>query len=99
MRQRSRMLQASPAIHEHERGHDSEPGGMDPYRQTDKSGDTNEAEDRSYHQAARTSQHKPEQGAKNLAAIKRIDGQYVENQQNQVDPPDRLQQHVSIGHP
>ncbi len=41
---------------------------------------------------------KPEQGAKNLAAIQGIDGQNVENQQENIDEPDRAQQLVEIRH-
>ncbi len=56
-----------------------------PEREADESGDSDQAKDRGDHQTAGTSHHKPEQGAKDLAAIERIDGKDVEDQQAQVD--------------
>ena len=60
-----------------------DPEGLSPEGKSDERGHTHEAEDGRDHQAAGASQHKPEQRAKNLAAIERIDGQDVEDQQDQ----------------
>ena len=57
--------------------------------QADEPGDPNESDDCGGHQAARTAQHEPEEGAKDLAAVQWVDGQDIENQQPQVNIRDR----------
>jgi hypothetical protein len=82
------VLQAAPAIHQHEDGYRSQPDVLSPDSETDEAGDPYQAEYCGYHQAASAAQHKPEQGAENLAAIQRIDGKDIENQQPLVDELD-----------
>ncbi len=87
-----RVLQAAPAVHQHEGRDSSVPDGLRPDGETDESCHSDQAEDRGHHQAASSSEHKPEQGAKNLAAIQGIDGKDVEHQQAHVNPEDGLLQ-------
>src|SRR6202051_1455812 len=71
--QRLRVLQAAPATHQHEESDRSQQDVSAPEGKTDESGDSDQANDRGDHQAARAAQHKPDQGAEYLAAIQRVD--------------------------
>jgi hypothetical protein len=62
---------------------------MYPEGETDEPGHPQEAENGGHHQAAGASYYKPQQRPKNLAAIQRIDGQHVENEQDHVNHEDR----------
>jgi hypothetical protein len=84
-----RVLQAAPAIHQHEDGDRSEPDGFHPDGEGDNPGHAHKAKDRGHHQAAGSSEYKPEQRAKNLAAIQGINWQDIEDQQVLVNEPDR----------
>ena len=66
--------------------------------ETNEGGNADEAEDGGDHETARASEDKPEQGAKDLAAIERINGKDVKDQERDVYPQERTQQHMNIGH-
>src|SRR6266542_3417274 len=97
-RQRPRLLQSLPAVHQDEHRKNAEPERVYPHGEGDQPNHSRKADKSGNHQAAGPSQYKPPQRAKNLATIKWIDGQHVENQQTQVDEPHSPQQGVSIGH-
>src|ERR1700746_2298911 len=84
-----RMLKSSPAIHEHEERENAVPDGMPPQSKSDESGHAHKTEQGGDHQASRPSYDKPKQRAENLAAVQRIDGQHVEDQQNYVNGQQR----------
>jgi hypothetical protein len=83
------VLQSSPAIHEHEERENAVPDGMPPQSKSDESGHAHKTEQGGDHQASRPSYDKPKQRAENLAAVQRIDGQHVEDQQNYVNGQQR----------
>jgi hypothetical protein len=71
---------------------------MDPKGEGEESGDADEADDGGSHQAAGAAQWKPKQGTENLAAIERIDGEHIEDQQAGVDPHNCVEKCVGIRH-
>ena len=86
--QRARLHSAFPTVEEDEAGQHIQPGIM---RADDEGnqGDHREAADhRGDHQTARPSKNKPEQGPQNFSAIKRIDREQVEDQQDEIREPD-----------
>ena len=89
-------LEAVPAIEACVGGDEAGPNGLFKECEHDEPGDSEEAQKRSDQQAARAAERKPEQGAKNLAAVEGVDGENVENQQNDVCEEDRKNQLVSI---
>src|SRR5580698_739596 len=95
--QESCVLQPSPAIHQHEGGENAVPDGLSPHRQNDEPDYADETDHRRYHQAAGASEDEPEQGAEDLAAIERVDGKDVEDQQADVDVCDGAQEGVKVG--
>ena len=64
----------------------------------DQQAQADEAEDGSYHQTSGSSQDKPKQRPKDLAAIQRINGQNVESEQFHVNFQDLCHQAIEIGH-
>ena len=70
---------------------------MHPQRQADQSRRTHKSENRSHIKAASAPHEKPQQGAKDLAAIERIDGQNVEDEQDDVDQQNPLEQVIGVG--
>jgi hypothetical protein len=75
-----------------------EPDGTHPQGEDEEPNNAHKAQDRGHHQAAGASKHKPQQRAKNLPTVQRIDRKHVEDQQRYVNPQDRPQQLVDIGH-
>src|SRR5882757_10347891 len=84
-RQRQGVAESAPAIHDHEDGDGSVPGGLHPESKHDEPSGADQAKGGHYHEAAGPSDYKPEKGSKNLAAVERIDGEHVENQQAEID--------------
>jgi len=70
---------------------------MSPKRESDEPRTADEPDNRGHHEAAGASEHKPEQGTKDLAAVQGVDRQHVENEQAKIDVPDAAQQHVQVG--
>jgi hypothetical protein len=97
-KQRPRLLQSAPAIHQNERGQNSEPHGLHSQREDDEPSHTEETDDRGRHQTASAAHYKPKQGPKNLAAIERINREHIEDQQAQVNQRDGSQQQEDVWH-
>lgn len=76
--QRTRVLQAAPAIEQHENGDGCEKDIANPNREANKSNDSHEPENSRNQQAARTAQNEPQQATKNLSAVEWVDGQHIE---------------------
>src|SRR5690606_8991446 len=70
-------LECAPAVHTDEGGQDTRPQAAPPKGETDKAGDAHEPDGRRDQQAAPRSNRKPEQAAKDLAAIERVNRQDV----------------------
>ena len=94
--QRQGLLQAAPAIEQDEHREDADPHILQQERNPDQAGDPREANDGGHQQTARPPHNKPEEGPENLAAIERIDGEHVKNQQYAVDPTDGQEQPVHV---
>jgi hypothetical protein len=82
------MFQSSPAVHEHENRDRPEPEIPAHKCPDNEAGDSEKSQNCGDHQAASSSQDKPEKGSKNLTPIQGIDGQDVEDQQAYVDGND-----------
>jgi hypothetical protein len=96
-RQRARMLQSSPAVHQDEGGEYAEPERPHPNRQGNQPDHTGKADHGGDHQAAGASQQKPKQRPQNLPAVEGVDRQHIKNQEAEIDVPHRSQQRMSIG--
>ena len=74
------MFESAPATHHHEDRDRSQPHVLPPQGETDEADDSDQAEDRGHHQAASATERKPEQRAKDLAAVEGINGQNIKDQ-------------------
>jgi hypothetical protein len=91
------LHQPPPAVHQDEHTHNGEPNALGSDGQHEQTRNSDQSNYGSDHQAAGAAYPKPEQGAKNLAAIKRINGQQIENQQTTVDEQNRAQETLDVG--
>lgn len=94
--QSASVLPAAPGVHEHIDGDKSHPDGFHPPCKCDKPERAQEPHDGRDHQTSRSSEHKPEQGAKYLTAVEGINGEQVEGQQDEIDDPDGMQQGMKV---
>lgn len=97
-KQSPRVIEAVPAIQENEDGENAEPDGLLPQGESKETNHANKSEHRGHKKAAGAANDKPEKGAENLAAIERIDGKHVENEQADVDDQNGAKKSVEIGH-
>ena len=90
------MLKPGPAIHQDEDSQSREPQGLLIERESYESQHANQAQNGRNHEAASSSQNKPEERSQNLTAVERVDRKEIENQQSEIDVEDCLQKPKEI---
>jgi len=82
-----RLLETSPALAEDESRNDADPKGFHPERESDEGQGSRDSDDRHRRQTMRSAHDEPEESAQNLAAIQRINGEQVKDEEAGVDVP------------
>src|SRR5262245_61900445 len=88
-----KAVDASPC---HEQRNEGEPYRKLAHCEESDSDDTGKADDGRDDETARASDHEPQQRAKDLSAVERVDRQEVEEQQPEIDDGHRLQQSMKV---
>ena len=98
LQQRPCLLQAAPAIEEHEYCNCGEPHVADPKCEPDKANHSHKSQNGGDEQATCSSKNEPQQAAKDLAAVERVDRQHVEDKKTDVDAQDGANEPVFVRH-
>ena len=96
--QSARGFEAAPAVHSGVGGDQARPYGLSLECKQQQRRDSKESEKRGNQQAARSAQRKPEQGAQDLSAIEWVNGQDVEDEQNEIPAEQCRYQLLHIWH-